>query len=212
MHVTYIKPTLRKAKHLGEVNPITIIIKKKREGLNRMVKNYGFIESVDANLVLKGWSIRRYFQPGDIGSLVFLHGTLYAKEYGYDQSFEAYVAKGLAEFVGSFDPKYESVWIVVTTGQIIGCIAVARNSEKEAQLRWFFVHPDFRGSGIGTSLLADAVQFCKDHGYKTVSLWTTSELATAQHLYTQAGFQKREEKTHEIWGKLLTEERYELQF
>jgi len=177
-----------------------------------MVKKYGFIESVDANLVLKGWSTRRNFQPGDIGSLVFLHGTLYAKEYGYNQLFEAYVAKGLADFVESFDPKYESVWIVVTTGQIIGCIAVSRNSEKEAALRWFFVHPDFRGSGIGTSLLADAVQFCKDHGYETVSLWTTSELATARHLYTQAGFSKREEKTHEIWGKMLTEERFELQF
>jgi len=175
-----------------------------------MGRNYKKKDARDAGAVLKDWTVRRSFQPGDIGCLVFLHGTLYAKEYGYDRTFEAYVAQGLGEFAVSFNPEYESIWIVVTIGQIIGCVAIVRQSEKEAQLRWFFVHPDFRDKGIGTFLLSEAVQFCREHLYETVSLWTTSELTTARQLYMRTGFQKTEEKTHEIWGKLLTEERLEL--
>jgi len=47
------------------------------------------------------WKIRYHLKPGDIGYLTYIHGILYAKEYGYDRTFEAYVANGLAEFVQS---------------------------------------------------------------------------------------------------------------
>jgi len=52
--------------------------------------------------------------------------------------------------------------------------------------------------------------FCKEHKYKTTFLWTTSELSAAQYLYTSVGFRKIQEKTHEIWGKWVKEERYDL--
>jgi len=55
-----------------------------------------------------------------------------------------------------------------------------------------------------------ALLFCKKKKYRTVFLWTTSELSAAHNLYTRVGFKKTEEKTHEIWGKKITEERYDL--
>lgn len=42
--------------------------------------------------------IRTDLKPGDIGYLTYLHGVLYASEYGWDNTFEAYVAGPLAEF------------------------------------------------------------------------------------------------------------------
>jgi len=60
-------------------------------------------------------------------------------------------------------------------------------------------------------LLSRALAFCKEKKYSTVSLWTTSDLGVARHLYTQAGFKKTEENVHEIWGKAVVEERYDLQ-
>ncbi|HKZ94474.1 MAG TPA: GNAT family N-acetyltransferase [Candidatus Bathyarchaeia archaeon] len=156
------------------------------------------------------WEIRHHIEPGDIGYVTYLHGILYARECAYDQTFEAYVAVGLAEFVQSFSPDKDRIWLAATNGRIIGSIAIVGHSKTTAQLRWFLVHPDYRGLGIGKELLEDAIQFCKERKYKTIFLWTTSELKEAGHLYACFGFKKTEEKTRKIWGKRVTEERYEL--
>jgi len=156
------------------------------------------------------WRIRHHIEPGDIGYLTYLHGVLYAKEYGYDETFEAYVAGGLAEFVQSFSPDKDGIWVAEANSRVIGSVAIVGHSEADAQLRWFLVHPDYRRLGVGKELLKNAVQFCRECRYKAVFLWTTSELVAAGHLYTRFGFRKTEEKTHKIWGKNVTEERYDL--
>jgi GNAT superfamily N-acetyltransferase len=99
------------------------------------------------------WEIRHELRPGDIGYLIYLHGNLYAKEYGYDQTFEVYVAHGLVEFVKSFNPYRDRIWLAVADGRIIGSVAIVRTSKVEAQLRWYLVHPDYRGRGLGRSLM-----------------------------------------------------------
>ena len=156
------------------------------------------------------FEIRRDFKPGDIGYLIYLHGKLYAKEYKYDQSFEVYVAHGLIEFVHSFNAYRDRIWLAEANGRIIGSVAIARTSKTEAQLRWFLVHPDHRGKGLGKQLISEALNFCRDRKYKSVFLWTTSELAAAGHLYMQAGFRKTEVKSHQVWGKFISEEKYTL--
>ena len=176
--------------------------------------------------------------PGTIGAIVRLNGLLYAEEYGWDWTFEAYVAEGLAKFALNYDPKWDRIWVVqgktppespptAVGGEIKGCIAIAHASETDwqawtpaplasdtppplAQLRWFLVHPLARGQGLGKQLMNEALQFCREVGYKSVFLWTTSDLVAAAHVYLSVGFRKTEEKTHLIWGKMVTEERYEM--
>lgn len=157
------------------------------------------------------WKLRCEFKPEDIDDITHFHGVLYTREYGYDQTFEVYVASELAEFLQSFNPKKDRLWLAEVNDQIIGVIAIAGHSKVEAQLHWFLVHPDFRRQGLGNELLNMALQFCRECRYKTVFLWTTNDLHTAGRLYIRAGFTKTEEKTHDIWGKRVTEERYELQ-
>jgi N-acetylglutamate synthase-like GNAT family acetyltransferase len=154
--------------------------------------------------------IRHSLRPGDPGLIIHLHGVLYAQECGYDRTFEAYVAEGIAEFVRLFDPDRDYIWLAEAKGRFVGCVAVVHRSGKVAQLRWLLVHPDNRGQGIGTRLLKDALRFCRARKYRTVFLWTTSELAGAAHLYARFGFRKTERKTHRMWGRKLTEERYDL--
>jgi len=155
--------------------------------------------------------LRDYLKPEDIDYLTHLHAVLYSKEYGFDQTFKEYVANGLAEFVQSFNPDEDRIWLAEIKDKIVGSIAIVGPSKTEAQLRWFLVHPNYRGLGLGRELMKEALKFCKDHKYKTVFLWTTSELTAASHLYRSVGFRKTEKKTHRIWGKKVTEEKYDLQ-
>ena len=154
-------------------------------------------------------TIRSTIRPGDIGEIIRLHGALYQQEYGWDEHFEAYVAEGLASFVLNRDHAHDRIWIAEMDDRIVGCIAIVRAAEREAQLRWFLVTPGARGHGLGRRLMAEALSFCRAQQYRTVFLWTVSSLTAAAHLYREFGFVVTQSKTHVVWGKSLTEERYD---
>jgi N-acetylglutamate synthase-like GNAT family acetyltransferase len=153
-------------------------------------------------------SIRNQLKPGDIGYIVYLHGIIYAQEYGWDYTFETYVAGPLAEFAKAPGERGR-IWIVEKDGQVAGSVAIVEVAEREAQLRWMLLTADLRGYGLGRHLVEQALDFCKEQGYTTVFLWTVSILTPAVKLYQSVGFQLTEEKTHQIWGAELTEQRYE---
>jgi N-acetylglutamate synthase-like GNAT family acetyltransferase len=156
-------------------------------------------------------TIRSTLRPGDIGYVTYLHGTLYAAEYGWDHTFEAYVAGPLAEFGKSHSDR-ERIWIVEKDAKVAGSIAIVEASTDEAQLRWLLLHPSLRGQGIGRILIKKAVGFCRESHYSRVFLWTEGALTAAARLYESAGFQLTEENTHELWGTIVTEQRYDLMF
>jgi GNAT superfamily N-acetyltransferase len=153
--------------------------------------------------------VRTDLQPGDLGAVVQLHGVLYAREYGFDPTFEAYVAGPLAEFVRRGSPR-ERLWLAERDGRLVGCVAIVAASPEIAQLRWFLVDPSARGAGLGRRLLGEAVAFSRESGYNHVLLWTVSALAAAAHLYRALGFRRTEEKPGRLWGMDVVEEKYEL--
>jgi GNAT superfamily N-acetyltransferase len=154
-------------------------------------------------------TVRTDLRPGDLGSIVRLHGTVYARERGWDATFEAYVAAPLAEFVLSGSGR-QRLWVAERGGQVIGCIAVVAASGGTAQLRWFLVEPSVRGAGLGGRLLAEALAFCRGSGYTSVVLWTERSLEAAARLYRAAGFRLVEEKPGRLWGADVVEQKYEL--
>ena len=151
----------------------------------------------------------RSHKPGDIGYVIHRHGVLYAREYGFNHEFDAYVAKGMAGFVETFSSG-DHLWIAESRGRFSGSIAIVRRDETTAQLRWLIVESRERGKGIGRQLVDEAVRFAKDQGYKRVMLWTIDFLQSARHLYADAGFTLTQTKTSQVWGRTLTEERWEL--
>jgi GNAT superfamily N-acetyltransferase len=155
------------------------------------------------------FSLRHDLRPGDLGTIIAFHGTVYAVEYGLNVAFEAYVAGTLAEFL-HLKSERDRLWIAERGDRIVGCIAIVSKSETEAQLRWFFVEPSARGMGLGRKLLAEALIFCERQRYQSVFLWTVNLLTAAAHLYRSAGFEKVEEKPGEPWGVPVIEEKYVL--
>ncbi len=153
--------------------------------------------------------VRTDLRPGDLGAVVRLHGLLYAREYGFDATFEAYVAAPLADFVRAGSPR-ERLWLAERDGTLVGCVAVVAAAPGVAQLRWFLVDPSARGAGLGKRLLREAVAFARGCGYRQVTLWTVSALTAAAHLYRSAGFRKVEQRPGRLWGADVVEEKYEL--
>jgi len=154
--------------------------------------------------------LRTEMRAGDLGRIISLHGDIYAREYGFDQTFETYVAGPLAEFVRSHSPA-NRLWIAEHEDRIVGCVAIIAASARAAQLRWYLVVPEMRRHGLGRRLLTEAIAFSRQQGYETVFLWTVSALAAAAKQYRAAGFRKVEEKPGTMWGKDVVEESYELE-
>ena len=154
--------------------------------------------------------ILRPQQPGDMGWVVHRHGVLYAREYGYDEHFEALVAEIVAEFIANFDPKRERCWIAERDGEIVGSVFVVSKSATVAKLRLLLVEPGARGLGIGKRLVEECVRFARQVGYKKMVLWTQSELHAARSIYEKAGFRRANRKPHHSWGKDLVAEAWEM--
>ncbi len=150
-------------------------------------------------------------EPGDVGYIIYLHGVLYAREYNLDRTFEGGVAERFGEFAKQYDPRKDLFAVAELDGRIVGSIVIHERGDNTATLRYFLVHPDVRGRGVGRELMKRALAFCRERGYRKVDLWTISELKAAAHLYRQFGFVVTREKTHEIWGATRTEQEYELQ-
>ena len=154
-------------------------------------------------------SIRTELRHGDFGYVVYLHGMLYGREYGYGIQFETYVAKGLCEFYEGYNPQRNCIWVCEHRGQMIGFLLLLDRG-KAAQLRYFLIEPEYRGIGLGSKLLNLYMDFLRECGYKESYLWTTHELDAAIHLYKKVGFKLAEEKESTNFGKALREQRYDL--
>jgi DNA-binding MarR family transcriptional regulator/GNAT superfamily N-acetyltransferase len=150
-------------------------------------------------------------RPGDMGWVVQSHGSLYAREYGFDSSFESLVAEISARFLASFDASRERCWIAERDGAQVGSVFLVRHSDDVAKLRLLLVDPAGRGQGLGHRLVAESVAFARQCGYRKITLWTQSILVAARRIYQDAGFVLVGTEPHRSFGQSLIGETWELE-
>jgi GNAT superfamily N-acetyltransferase len=155
-------------------------------------------------------TIRRLGEPGDLGWTVMAHGEFYFKEFGWDTSFEALVAKIVADYANDHDDARETAWIAEQDGQRVGSVFCVAADEQTAQLRILLVDPVARGHGLGVRLVDECLDFARKAGYQRMKLWTNDVLVAARKIYLSRGFILTEEEPHHSFGVDLVGQVYEL--
>ena len=155
-------------------------------------------------------TLRPLDRPGDLGWVVERHGALYAAEHGWNQEFEALVARIVADF--SPGPR-EAGWIAEVDGRRAGCVLCAASPERPGvgKLRALIVEPSARGHGVGRLLVERCIGFAREAGYGRLELWTTANLEAAGRLYETFGFSVVREVREEAFGTEVLSRHMELE-
>ncbi|HEU5406239.1 MAG TPA: GNAT family N-acetyltransferase [Nitrospira sp.] len=155
------------------------------------------------------FELRNDVRPGDLGSVISLHGSVFAQECGFDSAFEAQVARHLGEFIPA-RTSGDRLWLAERQRRLVGSVAIVSHSEKDAQVCWLLVDPSARSLGLGRRLLQEAIAFCRRRRYEYVFLRSFRVLAAASRLFRSVGFEKVEERPSACWGVAGIEESYVL--
>jgi DNA-binding MarR family transcriptional regulator/GNAT superfamily N-acetyltransferase len=182
----------------------------------RLVDAMNTVESLLADArshLSRPWVLRPH-RPGDMGWVIERHGVLYSQEYGWDERFEALVARITADFIDHLDPIREQCWIADGDGGRLGCVFLVKDTsthdDTTARLRLLLVEPSARGLGLGRALVQQCTTFARRVGYRRITLWTNSVLDTARQIYQREGYRLISEKPHHSFGKDLVGQNWQL--
>lgn len=143
-------------------------------------------------------SIRHELRTGDLGKIIALHGVVYDILPGYGLSFEAYVARTIAEYFLDAGGAGR-IWMAERDNELVGCAAMVQRGDRRGQLRWVLVDTSARGLGLGKDLVNRALDYARGSACSTVFLETTDGLPESQQLYEKLGFEEVSNVREELW-------------
>ena len=188
------------------LEPLGEPARRRLVGATEAVREILAAGAASADFTLRGPEV------GDLGWVIHRQSALYAREYGWDWTFEALVAQILGDFVKNFDPAHEQAWLAERHGEIVGSIFLVRgDDEATGKLRLLYVEPGARGLGIGAALVNACVARAREAGYRRLVLWTNDILVAARRLYETAGFRLIDEEPHVSFGKALVGQTWALE-
>jgi putative acetyltransferase len=103
---------------------------------------------------------------------------LYAAESRHGFSIEKLLNQGVAFFVSRYD------------GEPAGCGGVKLFGTEYAEIKRMYVHPQFRGHGLGKRMLEHLTDYTRQHGINVLRLETGIYQTEAIGLYEQFGFRR----------------------
>jgi GNAT superfamily N-acetyltransferase len=156
--------------------------------------------------------VRPADQPGDLGWMVWQNGEVYAATLGWDTSYDALVARIVADFAAAPPDPRLGGWIAELDGRRVGCVLCvpAPDSPDTAVLRILLVTPDARGQGAGAALVSACLDHARAAGSRVVTLWTNDVLTSARRIYEAEGFELIGSEAHHSFGQDLVGQTWRL--
>jgi ribosomal protein S18 acetylase RimI-like enzyme len=111
----------------------------------------------------------------------------YAAWLAVDLGFQNFDQE-LAGLPGDYAPPGGGLWIADERERVAGCVALRRLEPLICELKRLYVHPQFRGTGFGRSLVEQAMREARQIGYRRMRLDTLPKMSAAQALYQSLGF------------------------
>ena len=164
---------------------------------------------------VKGARLVQGYATGLLGRMTLMEALYYDEKWQLGPAFEAVIASGLAEFFSRFDDARDTIFRVVTEQEPIamGTLALdvgGRENPGEGALRWFFLHPELHGLGLGKRLMEAVLSHAQGIGLSEVVVETFEGLDSAIAIYEAFGFQLEDRWEGAQWGRILPERRYRL--
>ncbi len=126
----------------------------------------------------------------DIPALCELLDILFSQETEFKSDHEAQ-SRGLARIINN--PEIGLIVVARQDGQVVGMVNLLYTvstalGDRVALLEDMVVSPNVRGSGVGSRLLEQAIQFARLDGCKRITLLTDRVNESAQRFYQKHGF------------------------
>jgi len=132
----------------------------------------------------------RQFKKDDADGVKNLILTILTNEYPFDRA--AYSDSDLDRIGEVYGGDMDSFFVIEDSDQIVGTVGVKGDGKEEALLRRLFVSSNHRRQGYGMQLLAKAIEFCREKGYRRVFFRCTDRMADAMRLCVKQGFKEVE--------------------
>jgi len=136
--------------------------------------------------------VSAYDRPLDVKALfteyteMLIEGDPAFREYLSIQNYDREV-EHLEEKYG---PPQGRLYLALWDGALAGCIGMKRIDDDRAEMKRLYVRPEYRGRGIGETLVKKLIAEAGEMGYRRMLLDTLPVLAEAMRLYERLGFRQ----------------------
>ena len=130
------------------------------------------------------FSIAYNKQDFDEGKKLF---KAYAEALSFDLEFQNFDQE-LKNIKHQYASPRSALILCYVQQEAIGCVAIRKINDDTAELKRFYVQPNYRGLKIGKQLLELAIDKAKELNYTFVRLDSAPEQSKAQELYKAFGF------------------------
>lgn len=120
---------------------------------------------------------------------------MYAQLKGYEFGGENFEQE-IASLPGSYAQPEGRLMMALYEGEAAGCVAIRKMDASTGEVKRLYVPPEYRGNGIGGSMVRAVVEEAKKMGFKKLVADTDLNMRIAMVVFDEHGFKQKDGKGH----------------